>query len=589
MKGYSLICSVALSKGTQREIATTIRLTPDLLSILFLLLVVILFYAWIGVVAFFETPEGYASFSNIFEGMWTLWICVTTANYPDVMMKGYNESPLVAFYFISFMAITFFFVMNIILATVVNGYNDETEARKQRIRDLNNENLKLAFKLLDVDKQGSIDCEAVMSIFLVLNENCPEIRHIPPERAELLFALLDQAGDNCVSEEEFMNFGKVMLIEFEKSSVYTTIVESCFPKIYNAAWFQHFRYTIKSAAFEIFVDFVLILNAVVVGIQTYPELAGEASSMNPALQDGMIDTVWELFQTCFTVFYVMEMLAKILVLGWRRYTEEFRNIFDGGITVLCCVATFYVYYPNNYSDSRLIRYIVTARVLRLVRILVAMKQFQVIGKTFFDIIPAAKRIVAFLFCIMYGFSALGMALYGGIITRDPSNPLSSKLLGTEFANSEYWANNFNDMFSGMNVLFNLLVVNNWTTEADGVLAVTESKMSRFFFLAFHVFGVIVVNNLVVAFIIDFFLHEMQEYRAVEEVDTGEAVIGEDKRAYFDAKEVTGTKTTLSGGYVATMKNPNLMLSQRISDELKQLFTRVSSGKNSDEESHDSEN
>jgi hypothetical protein len=51
----------------------------------------------------------------------TLWICVTTANFPDVMMPSYNESRLTALYFISFMVISFFYLMNLILAVTVNS------------------------------------------------------------------------------------------------------------------------------------------------------------------------------------------------------------------------------------------------------------------------------------------------------------------------------------------------------------------------------------------------------------------------------------------------------------------------------------
>ena len=51
----------------------------------------------------------------------TLWICVTTANYPDVMMPSYNENRLMALYFISFMVISFFYLINLVLAVTVNS------------------------------------------------------------------------------------------------------------------------------------------------------------------------------------------------------------------------------------------------------------------------------------------------------------------------------------------------------------------------------------------------------------------------------------------------------------------------------------
>ena len=56
-----------------------------------MLAIVILFYAWFGVVIFYDSPQGVEAFPSLAEGMWTLWICVTTANYPDVMMPSYNE------------------------------------------------------------------------------------------------------------------------------------------------------------------------------------------------------------------------------------------------------------------------------------------------------------------------------------------------------------------------------------------------------------------------------------------------------------------------------------------------------------------
>jgi hypothetical protein len=93
---------------------------PQIFYILALLALLVVFYAWFGVVLFYGTDQGKRDFSNLIEGCWTLWICITTANYPDVMMPSYNENRLSAIFFVSFMIISFFFLMNLILATVVN-------------------------------------------------------------------------------------------------------------------------------------------------------------------------------------------------------------------------------------------------------------------------------------------------------------------------------------------------------------------------------------------------------------------------------------------------------------------------------------
>ena len=131
------------------------------------------------------------------------------------------------------------------------------------------------------------------------------------------------------------------------------------------------------------------------------------------------------------------------------------------------------------------------------------------------------------------------------------------------------------------VLFNLLVVNNWTNFEVGLEAVTQSRWVRFFFLAFHLAGVVLVNNLVIAFIISKFLEQLPialEKTEDEVVGDGEAVI-RSRRAIFDASEVTGTKTSLRGGYRARIIRPaNSDLDGRREEErLRSLFTKTSSG------------
>lgn len=63
-------------------------------------------------------------------------------------------------------------------------------------------------------------------------------RTIPDDEAKLLFALLDKDGSNQISEDEFMNFGKVMMVEFERSDVYTTLVEKYLPALYGSRRYQ---------------------------------------------------------------------------------------------------------------------------------------------------------------------------------------------------------------------------------------------------------------------------------------------------------------------------------------------------------------
>lgn len=334
---------------------------------------------------------------------------------------------------------------------------------------------------------------------------------------------------------------------------------------------------------------MLILNAVVITIQSWPLLVGNPVEFDEhfmeAYTDGSIDTYWEMIETVFTGIYCVEALSKIIALGWRTYIESTRNAFDFIITVLALLASIYVYYPNDFSNSLIIRYIVMARVLRLVRIIIALKRFRLIGIIWYEIMPYAASVICFLFFIMYFFAALGMELYGGMVTRDPNNHLSYRILGSDFSKNEYWANNFNDIISAFNVLFNLLVVNNWTECELGFEAVTEHKWVRLYFLAFHFVAVILVNNLVIAFFINAFLQQKEILaRRKDELEVeGEAVI-RGREAKFDAAQVTGTRTSLRGDFIARIRTNHAEEDEQ--DRLRRLFTQTSEDVRYQEKEHE---
>lgn len=338
--------------------------------------------------------------------------------------------------------------------------------------------------------------------------------------------------------------------------------------------FQRFLKFIKSDESEMAVDVILTLNAVVVAIQSWPLLIGNNIAVNDEYLDGTIDTGWELVEAIFTLIYCLEAFLKIVALGWRSYIEKAKNVFDFVITIFAFLASAYVYYPNEFNDSRLIRYIVMARVLRLARVIISMKRFRLIGVIWYEIAPYAASVLCLLFFIMYAFAALGVELYGGMVTRDPSNPLAFLILDTDFSDNEYWANNFNDVVSAFNVLFNLLVINNWTNCEIGFEAVTQHRWVRYYFFAFHFAGVILVNNLVVAFFINSFLEQgrILEKRKEQLTVEGEALI-QGREALFDAAEVTGTRTSLVGGFIARIRTNHAEEDEQ--DRLIRLFTQTS--------------
>ena len=125
----------------------------------------------------------------------------------------------------------------------------------------------------------------------------------------------------------------------------------------------------------------------------------------------------------------------------------------------------------------------------------------------------------------------------------------------------------------------------------GFEAATETKWVRLFFLSFHILGVVLVNNLVIAFVISNFLTQLAIFQenVGPEIVEGEAVI-HDRRALFDASQITGTKTSVRGAYFARLRRRSFGASDNDYQQarLRALFTQNSSLEPNDFAEADSE-
>jgi hypothetical protein len=103
--------------------------------------------------------------------------------------------------------------------------------------------------------------------------------------------------------------------------------------------------------------------------------------------------------------------------------------------------------------ARFIRYVMMLRVLRLARLLGKVPSVAFIARTFLSMLPSLSNLLKVLFCIIYVFAALGVAVFGGSINTDPANPRNASLANSDFGQANYYPNNFNDLFSGFVTCF----------------------------------------------------------------------------------------------------------------------------------------
>jgi len=161
-----------------------------------------------------------------------------------------------------------------------------------------------------------------------------------------------------------------------------------------------------------------------------------------------------------------------------------------------------------------VRVVLSLRLIRLLRVLWNVSSARRVVVSFFTLLPAAAALLTTTLNFMLFFAAMGIDLFGGGITTDTSGAIISRedaetLGASAFGESGYYPASFNDLPSAIVTLFILLVVNDWNVVVSGYVAVWGIK-ARVFFAIFYLSGVVIMLNILIAFVIETY-HQVDEH------------------------------------------------------------------------------
>ena len=113
--------------GVRRFFRQIFRSLPPIINMLGLLLFIMLIYAVLGFYMFgpTETKLGSPYFQSFLLSFINLFILLTTANYPDVMMPSYAQHWYAFIFFFTYIMISLYFLMNLLLAVVYDAFTAE--------------------------------------------------------------------------------------------------------------------------------------------------------------------------------------------------------------------------------------------------------------------------------------------------------------------------------------------------------------------------------------------------------------------------------------------------------------------------------
>ncbi|KAI3499044.1 hypothetical protein L1887_34836 [Cichorium endivia] len=480
-------------RDLRNSLAVMAGMLTTYLNILALWLLFLLFSSWLAYVIFEDTQQGTTIFVSYPATLYHMFVLFTTSNNPDVWIPAYKSSRWSSIFFVLYVLLGVYFVTNLVLAVVYDCFKLELVKQVGEKDQMKTRMLNTAFRFIDERVIGFVDKDQCIQLLGELNKY-RTLPKISKEDFELIFDSLDEGHDFKINESEFNDLCDAIASKFQKEDTEPWLKK--FP-FYNSSLSETLKSFVKSPNLGYVISFVLLLNVAAVIIETTLDI-----------QNNSGQKLWQKVEFVFGWIYVLEMALKVYTFGFENYWNDGQNRFDfiaTWVIVIGETATFVS--PKELifiSNGNWVRYLLIARMFRLIRLLMHVQRYRAFVATFLTLIPSLMPYMGTVFCVMCIYCSIGIQIFGGIVNA--GNP---DLPSTDLADSDYLLFNFNDYPNGMVTLFNLLVMGSWQVWMQSYATLTGSGWTYVYFISFYLITVLLLLNLIVAFVLEAFFAESE--------------------------------------------------------------------------------
>ena len=431
LRRKGLLCSkfirlirITISIRSLREAVKRIFLVMyDSKEILLLIIGYIVFFGWAGYRLFRGTQEGSAFFNTLPESCWNLLILMTTANFPDVMLPTYNTNTVYVLFFVVYLVMGLYFLMNLLLAVFYSNYKNRVEQSINKYEDVRENYLLSKFNDYDNGK-GYLtkeECSRLV-VYLMTLDPAHNEENIDVEK---FVRILDKDCDGQITQTEFYRYFDVMdMMHFHRQEEHHMRV---FPTFRSKL-----KYWIKNPIYDMIIYFILIGNLLMLFIRDWYDTYG-------AEKKDVIN--WIIVQITINLFFLLELLAVYIIDGSIKKSFK-KNSYKAEMMyqIINFVLMFKFFVADKFGvENRLLELIILFRALRVLKILKEIRQWRIILQTIDALLGPFYTLVLVQFLLYYFFTILGDRLFGGLVRYD-----TEEIVKDQSIPNIYVIMNFND-------------------------------------------------------------------------------------------------------------------------------------------------
>jgi len=497
--------------GVRRFLRQLMESLPPILDIMGLMMFMITIYSVLGFYLLGPTANSPGSpfFQSLSDSMVNLFVLLTTANFPDIMMPSYNENMAYTIFFISYLSINLYFLMNLMLTVVYKTFADVEEKKFSALLACKAEAASTAFSLLKSSDTGVVKYSSFRGL----------MKEYQPMRGDVDILLIWKFLTRSSSKPDSLTSSEFSLV-YQALSFKWTLLSGKNEGV--ACWYRgsnkvlvktvtSVSWLVTSKGFEFSVYGLVGLNTALLVLQAGLVQTTDQDHIVYNTEVGLV----------FMMLYVAEVMLKLLGMGLRGYLSCPWNVFDLLVTTTSLISLVLVF--SSYDIEEHMSTIVVLRLVRVLRLFRMKKRFRDVFGTAVILLPHLVSTVIVLQLLYYFFAIIGLELFSSydLLNCCKGSPIESFYFHHPEPHAVlhgfYFMNNFHSLPEAAVTLFELTVVNNWSIIMEAHVIVTGTGWTRLYFITFYLLTLVVLT-IVVAAILEAFLFRIQYKKALKKED-----------------------------------------------------------------------